>query len=235
MACDDLAVESRPDRVTEGPIRLAVVDDHPSIGLAIEAAVTAEDAERAATLRVERTIRLVGVARTVPEALRLLAAPADDRPHVILCDAQLQASIDGLDVVDAAAAADVRAIVFTSFDRASLMRAAFDRGAAGFIHKSAEPEAILDAVRRVTSGQSAFPASVLDAVRRSPRPPSVREIEVLRAINRGASSDEIAGQLGISPRTVESHLRRLFDRYGVVSRTELAVLAIREGWVEVGR
>ena len=43
------------------------------------------------------------------------------------------------------------------------------------------------------------------------------------------------GRLGISTRTVESHLRRLFDRYGVVSRAELAVLAISEGWVEAGR
>ena len=48
----------------------------------------------------------------------------------------------------------------------------------------------------------------------------------------GSTSDEIGARLGISARTVESHLRRLFDRYGVVSRTELAVLSLREGWIE---
>jgi DNA-binding CsgD family transcriptional regulator len=54
----------------------------------------------------------------------------------------------------------------------------------------------------------------------------------MRELQRGATSDEIGGRLGISGRTVESHLRRLFDRYGVVSRTELAVLALREGWID---
>ena len=52
----------------------------------------------------------------------------------------------------------------------------------------------------------------------------------------GASNDEIGVRLGVTEKTVESHLRRLFDRYGVLSRTELAVLALREGWVaEKGR
>ena len=48
---------------------------------------------------------------------------------------------------------------------------------------------------------------------------------------RGASNDEIAVGLGISIKTVESHLRRLFGRDGVLSRTELAMLAVREGWL----
>ena len=51
-------------------------------------------------------------------------------------------------------------------------------------------------------------------------------------ISAGASNAEAAAVLGLSEKTIESHLRRLFDRYGVLSRTELAVLAIREGWAE---
>ncbi len=49
----------------------------------------------------------------------------------------------------------------------------------------------------------------------------------------GRSNDEIALELGITVRTVESHLRRLFARYGVFSRTELAMVAVREGWIPV--
>ncbi|HET9851388.1 MAG TPA: LuxR C-terminal-related transcriptional regulator, partial [Candidatus Limnocylindrales bacterium] len=81
-------------------------------------------------------------------------------------------------------------------------------------------------------GGTAFSASALDAARMAPRPPSARELAVIRGVRSGDTSDEIGRALAISTRTVESHLRRLFDRYGVVSRTELAVLAIEEGWIE---
>jgi DNA-binding NarL/FixJ family response regulator len=55
---------------------------------------------------------------------------------------------------------------------------------------------------------------------------------VLQLVVDGASNDEIGSRLGISSRTVESHLRRLFERFGVASRTELAARALREGWLE---
>ena len=47
----------------------------------------------------------------------------------------------------------------------------------------------------------------------------------------GATNAEVGVALALSEKTVESHLRRLFDRYGLLSRTELAVLALDEGWV----
>lgn len=225
VACDHAAVDDAqvPGR---DPIALAVVDDHPAIALAIRAAVAAE-----LTGPPDRPIRLVGTARGIDDALALLGRTTD-RPDVLLCDIQVEAGIDGLDVVKAAHDAGVRAIVFTSFDRSSLMRAAFERGAAGFLDKRTEPAELLAAVRHVAEGGTAFSAATLDAARSAPRPPSVREIEVIREIQRGATSDEIGARLGISTRTVESHLRRLFDRYAVVSRAELAVLALNEGWVE---
>lgn len=228
-ACDDAAVD---DAIDPGrrEIALLVVDDHPAIALAIEAAIGNE--EPAGTER--RPIRLVASVRRVSEALELLADPAK-RPDVVLCDIQLETGIDGLDVVDAAHQASVKSIVLTSFDRSSLMRAAFERGASGFLHKTVDVSAILGAVRTVANGGTTFSAANLDAARYAPRPPSGRELEVIRELQSGATSEEIGVRLGISGRTVESHLRRLFDRYGVVSRTELAVLAISEGWLNEAR
>ena len=57
-------------------------------------------------------------------------------------------------------------------------------------------------------------------------------MEVIGLIADGATNAEVGAALGLSEKTVESHLRRMFDRYGVLSRTELAVLAIEEGWIE---
>ncbi|HET7181277.1 MAG TPA: response regulator transcription factor [Candidatus Limnocylindrales bacterium] len=208
-------------------IRLAVIDDHPAIALAVAAAIREDTGDP--------PIELVGTARTLEAGLDLVRRSGADAPTVALCDVQLEAGIDGLGVVAAARAAGCRAIVLTSFDRASLMRAAFERGAAGFLDKASDVDEILRAVRVVAEGGTAFSAMALDAARSTPRAPSDREIAVLRLLAGGSSSDEIGAQLAISTRTVESHLRRMFDRYGVVSRTELAVLALREGWVEATR
>ena len=62
---------------------------------------------------------------------------------------------------------------------------------------------------------------------------SERELDVVRKVVEGLSNDEIAVDLGISPKTVESHMRRIFERVGVVSRTELATRALREGWLDL--
>lgn len=212
-----MAQPGEPQRV----IRLGIVDDHPAIAAALLAAVERDDG-----------VRLVGVARTPEEGLALVARDGDERPDVVLCDLQLRSGADGLDVVAAAQDAGIRPIVLTSFDRSSLMRASFERGAAGFLSKTAEVDDILAAVRAVAAGGTAFSAATLDAARFAPRAPSAREVAVIEGLRDGATSDEIGGRLGISARTVESHLRRLFDRYGVVSRTELAVLAIRERWID---
>ena len=210
------------------PISVVVVDDHPAIGLAIEAATRAE-AEGAG-----RSIRIVGTARRVGDAMALLHDP-HARPDVVLCDVQLESGVDGLEVVSAAHDLGIRTIVLTSFDRSSLMREAFERGASGFLNKTVEVAEILAALRAVADGGTAFSAATLDAARYALRRPSGRELEVIAAIQQGSTSDEIGARLGISARTVESHVRRLFDRYGVVSRAELASLAANEGWIEAAR
>jgi DNA-binding NarL/FixJ family response regulator len=228
-----------PTRRSDGVIRLAVVDDHPAIATAIAAAVAPGPAGSAgvggsAGSGDEIPIEIVGTARTADDGVRLVSRTGPDAPDVVICDVQLESGTDGFRVLDAARTAGVRAIVHTAFDRSSLMRAAFERGALGFLDKGAELGELIEAIRRVAAGGTAFSAAGLSAARLAPRMPSDREVAVLQGIGGGLSSDEIGARLGISGRTVESHLRRLFDRYGVVSRAELAVLAVREGWIDAG-
>jgi DNA-binding NarL/FixJ family response regulator len=125
-------------------------------------------------------------------------------------------------------------LLLSGFEQPSLIRAAVDRGAAGFLSKAADLPEIVAAIRAVAAGGTAFSAAALRTSRTARRRPSDRELEVIRLVMEGATNAEIATTLGLSEKTVESHLRRLFDRYGLLSRTELAVIAIDEGWVGAG-
>jgi DNA-binding NarL/FixJ family response regulator len=209
--------------VTGQPIRVVLVDDHPAILDAVGSAVgSAPD------------LTLAGTARSLDEARALLAATAD--VDVVVSDVQLAGEAEGLRLLDDVGRDGPSVLFVSSFDQPPLVRTAFDRGAAGYLLKTSEVGEILAAIRTVAGGGTAFSAAMLRAIRSAPRRPSDREIEVLTLVCGGASNDEIGVRLGVTEKTVESHLRRLFDRYAVLSRTELAVLALREGWVtEKGR
>jgi DNA-binding NarL/FixJ family response regulator len=202
------------------PIRVALVDDHPAILDAIGAAV-----------RATADLSLAGPARSLDEAERLLIGPGSIAVDVVISDVQLAGEAEGLRLLEALGSDGPSVLLLSSFDQPPLIRTAFERGAAGYLRKTSEVREILDAVRTVAAGGTAFSASMLRAIRSAPRRPSDRELEVLSLVCAGASNDEIGVRLGVTEKTVESHLRRLFDRYGVLSRTELAVLALREGWV----
>ena len=215
------------DALGAGGLRVALVDDHPAILSAVAAAI-----------HESPDLELVGTGRTLDQARAFANGPpgAAGRPDVLVCDMQLAGEAEGLRLLELAGGDAPAMLILSSFDQAPHVRAAFERGAAGYVVKTAEIGEILEAIRVVGAGGTAFSAAMLRTVRSSPRRPSAREIEVLGLLCAGASNDEIGARLGVSERTVESHLRRLFDRYGVLSRTELAVLAVREGWVvEPGR
>jgi DNA-binding NarL/FixJ family response regulator len=201
-------------------IRLIVVDDHPAIAAALQAAIGDRD-----------DLRLVGTATSADEGGELVARLA---PDVVVCDLWLDGEPAGLDVlarVVAGGATAPKVLVLSGFDQPSFLRAAFEGGAAGYLSKAAPVEDVLDAVVAVAAGETRFPEVTLRALRDAPRRPSARELAAIRLLAQGSSNDEIAVGLGISTKTVESHLRRLFGRYGVLSRTELAMLAVREGWL----
>lgn len=202
-------------------IRLAVVDDHPAIAAALTGAIAGRT-----------DLEIVGSATTAAAALELVERTA---PDLVICDLWLDGEPGGLDVLAALTAPArrpaPRVLVLSGFDQPSFLRAAFEGGAAGYLSKASPLEEIVEAILAVARGETRFPPVTLRALRDAPRRPSVREMSAIRLLARGASNDEIAVGLGISIKTVESHLRRLFGRYGVLSRTELAMLAVREGWL----
>ncbi len=199
-------------------IRVFLVDDHPGM---LDAGSRAIEAEPDMTV--------VGQARDRAEAERQIAATSID---VVVCDVQMGGDTDGLRILERFARSPGPSfLMLSAFDYPSLIRAAFERGAAGYVLKVSEMHDVVAAIRVVAGGGTAFSASSMRIIRQALRRPSEREVEVLELVAAGASNEDIATRLFLSLKTIESHLRRMFDRYGVMNRTELAVLALREGWV----
>lgn len=196
-------------------IRVAIVDDHPVVRQGI-----------AALLGAHAEIEVVGSADSVEQALALLGGTAVD---VLLLDIRLGTD-SGLRLLREGPTASMPAVVVLSaYDYPQYAEAALRLGAAGFVVKSAPLDELIDAIRRAAGGGMAFsvrPRAGLERV-------SPRELDVVRLVVEGRSNDEVGAALGIGVKTVETHLRRLFERFSVASRTELAARALREGWLDI--
>jgi DNA-binding NarL/FixJ family response regulator len=198
-----------------------VVDDHPAV---------LDSVTR--ILSEQPDLEVVGHATGLDEAGALIERLAPNL-DLVVCDIQMGGEAEGLRLLERhGRGGRPRFLILSAFDYPTLMRAAFERGARGYLLKTTELSEIADAVLRVARGEEVFSASALRTIGSAPPRPSAREMEVLELLLAGARNEEIARQLVLSLKTVESHLRRLFNRYGLMNRTELAVLALREGWVE---
>lgn len=196
-------------------IRLAIVDDHPVVREGM-----------AALLREQPDIEVVALAGDAEAAAPLLA---DETLDVVLLDIRL-GSASGLQLLLPAEGRSLKPaiVVLTAYDYPQYAEAALRLGASGYVLKSTPFGELLSAIHRAAAGQLVFGVRPSGGVRLTPR-----EAVVVSMVVEGRSNDEIAGQLGISPRTVETHLRHLFERLGLASRTELATRALREGWLEL--
>jgi DNA-binding NarL/FixJ family response regulator len=192
----------------------------------------------AAILRAEADIDVVTVAPSleVAEEAGLFDA---SRVDVVLLDIRLGTDSGLRALTPARPAAEATEpplparpaiIVLTAYDYPQYAEAALRLGAAGFVLKTAPLPELVDAIRRVAAGGLAFSVRPTSAglARLSPR-----EHDVVRLVADGRTNDEIGSALKIGSKTVETHLARLFERLGVASRTELAMRALREGWLDV--
>jgi DNA-binding NarL/FixJ family response regulator len=195
------------------PIRVAIVDDHP---------VVREGT--AALLATVPGLCIAGTAGSLEDSIPLLDPVAVD---VLLLDIRL-GSQSGLTLLGGKASLPA-IVVLTAYDYPQYAAAALRLGASGFVLKTAPIAELVEAIRRAASGGLAF------GVRPIGLAPifTAREREVVALVVEGRSNHEIGAALGITSKTVEAHLSRLFDRLGLQSRTELATRALREGWLEV--
>jgi DNA-binding NarL/FixJ family response regulator len=199
-------------------IRIGLIDDHPVVIGGLEAALNAI-----------ADFEVVASAGNLSEGTALLARSDID---VVLLDVRL-ADGNGLSLLQVDRPPRPAVIVLSSFKTTQYVSAAVRFGAQGFLLKTAPLDDVAQAIRQVTGGGSWFTAEQLRASATGFVTLTPRDREVLQLVLGGHSNDEIAARLRISAKTVEAHLSRLFERFGVMSRLELGLRAEREAWLDL--
>ncbi len=210
-------------------MRALVVDDHSVMRAGIRALLEKVD-----------SVDVVWEAGTSAEALESAEA---NRPDVILMDVELPGG-SGI-----AATAEIvrngwcgKVIIISAHDSHRFVESAMQAGARGYVLKSSPGEEILTALEEVLGGGSYLTPSLADlgsgasgqfsAPSNSPLSLlSPRETQVLVRIAEGLASKQIAAQLQVSHRTVETHRTNLMRKLGIRKASELVRLAIREGLI----
>lgn len=214
-------------------IRVLIVDDHGVVRRGLTGYLALFD-----------DIEVVGEASdggaAVAEVARLVGAGA--QPDVVLMDLAMT-PVDGV-----AATGEIRrrwpeveVVAVTSFVEEARVHAALAAGATGYVIKDAAPEEIALAIRAAHRGEVHLDPAVARRLMSSLGPRTVadpfadlteREREILALVAAGQSNKEIARRLVISERTARTHVSHILGKLGVASRTQAALLAVREGLVD---
>lgn len=211
-------------------IEVLVVDDHAVVRRGLRAYL-----EGAAGIDV------VAEAADGQEALEQLArlAVLHRTPQVVLMDL-LMPRMDGIAAISAVLAAHpaVRVVVLTSFGEVERVHAALQAGATGYLLKDADPDEVAAAIRAAArGGMHLDPAVAGRLTRQLVSPPTglgtltPRERGILALIARGLSNRAVAAELHIAERTVRTHVSHVLTKLQLSSRTQAALVAIREGLI----
>jgi len=164
------------------------------------------------------------------------------KPDVLLLDINMPGDLRAIEAIPLAlgASPQTRVCVLTGETDVDIARQALDAGASGYVLKRAENADVVTAIRQVASGQTYLHPSVgvelaaLLSGRSREEEMSPREIEVLRLLALGHTNAEMADQLHLSARTVETHRARLMRKLGRRSRAELTRYALERGLLDDG-
>ena len=214
-------------------IKVMLVDDHILVREGTRELLERED-----------DLQIVAEAGNGEEAVRLAA---EHRPDVIIMDIAMP-KLNGIEATRQIKATDptTAVLVLTAYDDDQYIFAFLEAGAAGYLLKDVSTNDLIRAIRAVHAGESVLHPTIARKVvnyfvQRTDRQPTgvkitpdhltSREMQVLKLAAQGMTNREIAYELTISVRTVQTHLSNVFGKLGVGSRTEAVLHALREGWL----
>jgi DNA-binding NarL/FixJ family response regulator len=213
-------------------LRVFLAEDHLVVREGIKRVVNAEEG-----------MEVIGEAG---DGLQVLEQVLACRPDIILMDI----SMPGLDGVQTTrkileAWPEAKVLALTAHEDRGFLRAVLEDGAVGYILKTSSPKEVIEAIRIVASGRPYLDAAIASEVYRGflnknsgkdagPRVRlSDRETEVIRQIAQGFSNKEIAVQLNISVKTVETYKARAMEKLQLHSRADIVQYAIQQGWLTI--
>jgi len=198
-----------------GKTRILLADDHLVVRMGI-----------ASIIAFEPDLEVVAEADTGEEAVALARA---HKPDVVVMDLMMP-KLSGADATVAILQENpaVRVLILTTFGTSDDMRRAFDAGAAGGLVKSSSQAEIIAAIRAVAAGRRVLSPEIEHSLGTAADPPplSIRQLEVLNLAAKGFTNREIGDILGIGVNGVKAHLKLIYTRLGVASRTEATSIAI---------
>lgn len=135
---------------------------------------------------------------------------------------------------------EIRVLVLTAYDEPAYVHALLDVGADGFVLKTAELAELYKALNEVAIGRKSFDPAILERTRQHIVEMTAqiegltsRELEVLAHASQGKTNKEIGEILFISDRTVQGHLKNIYQKFGVTTRTEAVTVALQHGFITV--
>jgi DNA-binding NarL/FixJ family response regulator len=211
----------KPAGTPQRPAKVLVVDDHPVVreGLAAQVAL-------------QHDLEVCGEAEDLADALALFEKAA---PDVVIVDISLKTG-NGIDLIKRLRARDanVRIVVWSMYPESLYAERALRAGAMGYIHKGKATREIVEAVRTVLAGRvyldEELAAKLLGRVvggsgRPIERSPieclSDRELEAFKLMGHGLTTEQIAGNMHVSPKTVETYRARIKEKLGLSNITAL--------------
>ena len=199
-------------------IRVLLADDHQVVLEGLGAMIGRQS-----------DMTVVGEANNGREAVELWRA---HRPDVALVDLRMPV-LDGVGVVTEIRLMDpaARVVILTTYDTEEDIYQGIRAGARGYLLKDARRNEVLDAIRRVHAGETLLSPNVTAklAQRVTDEALTDRERAVLTLLSAGKSNRDIASEIHIEESTVKSHLKSIFTKLHVVSRTEAVSVAMRRG------